>query len=113
MVKCEVVKRTLKLYSWVPSHLQVCSSLKAPRFYCGTGFKGGSCSRRSNRSSSSKRLKRDKDSLGKSIHELPKPLLSELWNRLSIANQQGLEVESEKSTHALAQARRIVHHFFR
>src|ERR687891_1934626 len=28
MVKCEVAKRTLKLYSWVPSLLQVCSSLK-------------------------------------------------------------------------------------
>jgi hypothetical protein len=28
MVKREVEKRTLKLYSWVPSLLQVCSSLK-------------------------------------------------------------------------------------
>jgi hypothetical protein len=28
MVKCEVAKRTLKLYSWVPSLLQVYSSLK-------------------------------------------------------------------------------------
>jgi hypothetical protein len=27
MVKCEVAKRTLKLYSWVPSLLQICSSL--------------------------------------------------------------------------------------
>jgi hypothetical protein len=27
MVKCDVAKRTLKLYSWVPSLLQVCSSL--------------------------------------------------------------------------------------
>jgi len=31
MVKCEVAKRTLKLYSWVPSLLQVCSSLKDPK----------------------------------------------------------------------------------
>jgi hypothetical protein len=30
MVKCEVAKRTLKLSSWVPSLLQVCSSLKGP-----------------------------------------------------------------------------------
>jgi hypothetical protein len=30
MVKCEVAKRTLKLYSSVPSLLQVCSSLKGP-----------------------------------------------------------------------------------
>jgi hypothetical protein len=35
MVKCEVAKRTLKLYSWVPSLLQVCSSLKGRRFNCG------------------------------------------------------------------------------
>jgi hypothetical protein len=28
MVKCEVAKRTLKLYSWVPSLLQVCSALR-------------------------------------------------------------------------------------
>jgi hypothetical protein len=35
MVKCEVAKRTLKLSSWVPSLLQVCSSLKARRFNCG------------------------------------------------------------------------------
>jgi hypothetical protein len=30
MVKCEVAKRTLKLYSWVTSLLQLCSSLKDP-----------------------------------------------------------------------------------
>jgi hypothetical protein len=30
MVKYEVAKRTLKLYSWVPSLLQICSSLKGP-----------------------------------------------------------------------------------
>jgi hypothetical protein len=35
MVKCEVAKRTLKLYSWVPSLLQVCSSFRARSFNCG------------------------------------------------------------------------------
>jgi hypothetical protein len=30
MVKCDVEKRTLKLYSWAPSQLQVRSSLKGP-----------------------------------------------------------------------------------
>jgi hypothetical protein len=30
MVKWEIAKRTLKLYSWVPSILQVCSSLNRP-----------------------------------------------------------------------------------
>jgi hypothetical protein len=30
MVQCEVAKRTLNLYSWVPSPLQVRSSLKSP-----------------------------------------------------------------------------------
>jgi hypothetical protein len=60
-----------------------------------------------------KTFTRDKDSLGKSIHELPKPLLSRLRNGLSIADQEGLEVQNEQSTHAFVEAGWIVNYFFR
>jgi hypothetical protein len=40
MVQCEVAKRTLKLFSWVPSLLQVCSSLKGVGLTAESGLNG-------------------------------------------------------------------------